>query len=87
MKQGDALLTLLFNFALGYAIRKVQKTNLGLDMNGTNQVLTYADLNLIGDDIRTIQRKVDVLSNVCKHIGIAVNVENTKFIDEGVIGA
>jgi len=56
-------------------------------MNGTNQVLTYADLNLIGDDIRTIQRKVDVLSNVCKHIGIAVNVENTKFIDEGVIGA
>ena len=43
LKQGDALSTLLFNFALEYAIRKVQETNLGLDMNGTHQVLAYAD--------------------------------------------
>jgi hypothetical protein len=42
---------LLFNFALEYAFRKVQETNLGLDMNGTHQVLPYADdVNLIGDD-------------------------------------
>ena len=33
----------IFNFALEYAIRKVQETNLGLDMNGTQQVLTFAD--------------------------------------------
>ena len=53
LKQGDALSPLLFNFALEYAIRNVQKTNLGLDMNGTHQVLAYADdVNLIGDDIR-----------------------------------
>ena len=31
------------------------------------------DVNLIGDDIRTIERKVDVLLNACKHIGLAVN--------------
>ena len=37
MKQGDALSPLLFNFALGYAITKVQETNFGLDMNGTHQ--------------------------------------------------
>ena len=42
-------------FALEYAIRKVQETKLGLDMNGTHQVLAYADVvNLMGDDIRTI---------------------------------
>ena len=43
LKPGDALSPLLFNFALEYAIRNVQETNLGLDMNGTHQVLAYAD--------------------------------------------
>ena len=61
LKQGDALSPPLFNFALEYAIRKLQKTNLGLDMNGTHQILVYADdVNLIDDD-RTIERNVDVI--------------------------
>ena len=51
LKQGDTLLALLFNFALEFTIREVQETNLGLDMNGTHQVLAYADgVNLIGND-------------------------------------
>ena len=37
---------LLFNFTLEYAIRKVQETNLGLDMNGTHQVLTYSQVKI-----------------------------------------
>ena len=37
-------------------------------MNGTHQILAYADdVNLIGDDIRTIERNADVLLNACKH--------------------
>ena len=37
--------------------KKAQETNLGPDMNGTNQILAYADdINLIGDEIRTIER-------------------------------
>jgi len=54
LKQGDAL-SLLFNFTLEYAIRKIQETRLGLDMNGTHQILPNVDdVNLLGDDIRTI---------------------------------
>ena len=58
LKQGDTLSSLLLNFGLECAIRKVQETNLGLDMNGTHQVLTNADdvnLNLglhMNDTIR-----------------------------------
>jgi len=84
LKQGDALSPLLFNFALEYAIREVQETNLGLDINGTHQVLAYADdVNLIGDDIRTIERNEDVLLNACKDISLVVNTGKTKYREIG----
>ena len=57
LKQGDASSPLVFNFALQYATRKVQETRLVLDMNGIHLILAYAyDLNLTGDDIRTIEK-------------------------------
>ena len=43
LKQGDALSPMLFNFTLEYAIRMVQVNQKGLKLNGTHQLLAYAD--------------------------------------------
>jgi hypothetical protein len=54
LKQWDAL-PLLFNFALDYAIRKVQEYQVGMKLNGSYQLLAYSDdVNLLGDIIDNI---------------------------------
>ena len=62
LKQGDALLPLPFNFALEYAIRRVQVYQDALKLNGTHQLLVYADdVNILGGSIHTMKENAEAL--------------------------
>src|SRR5215469_6032149 len=61
LKQGDALSPLLFNFALEYAIKRVQVNQDSLKLNGTHQLLPYADDNILGGSVHTVKENVEAL--------------------------
>jgi hypothetical protein len=67
LKQGDALSPLLFNFALEFAVRKVQENQVGLKLNGTHQLLVYAD-------------DTETLIDASNEVGLTVNTEETKYM-------
>jgi hypothetical protein len=53
----------------------------GPKLNGTHQLLAYADdVNLLGDNIDTINRNTETLIDASKEIGLEVKVEKTKYM-------
>jgi hypothetical protein len=67
LKQGDALLLLLLNFALEQVIRKVQEYQVNLELNGIHQLLVYADINLLGNNINTLYLAKHHSKGCCTH--------------------
>ena len=62
LKQEDALSPLLFNFALEYAIMRVQVNQDGLKLNGTHQLLDYANnVNILGGSIHIVKKNAEAL--------------------------
>jgi uncharacterized protein (UPF0335 family) len=71
----------LFNFALEYAIRKVQENQVGLKLDRTHQLLAYVnDVNLLEDNTTTINKNVENLIDASKEVGLEINIEKTKYI-------
>jgi len=81
LKQGDALSPFLLNSPLEYAIRKVQVNQDGLNLNGTHQLLVYADaVNMLGESVHTLKENAETLAVASKEFGLEVNVDKTKYM-------
>jgi hypothetical protein len=53
----------------------------GLKLNGTRQMLVYADdVNLLGDNRYTAKKNTQILISASKEIGLEVNTEKTKYM-------
>jgi hypothetical protein len=53
----------------------------GLKLNGTHQLLAdFDDVNLLGDNIDTIKKNTETLTDSSKEICIEINVEKTKYM-------
>jgi len=58
LKEGDVLSQSFFNFVYEYAIRRVQVNRDGLKLNGTHQLLVYADdVNILGGRVHAIKKE------------------------------
>jgi hypothetical protein len=81
LKQGEDLSPLFMNFALEFAIKRVQVNQDGLKLNGRHQLLAYADdVNILEVSVRTVKENVQALLVTTKEIGLEVNSDKAKYM-------
>ena len=80
-KQGDALSPLLSNFALEYAIGRVQVNQNGLKLNVIHQLLVYTDdFNILGGSVYTMKKHAEALIVFSKETVLEVNADKSKYM-------
>jgi len=72
---------MLFNFALEYAIRRVQVNQDGLKQNGTHQLFAYADdVNILAGSMHTLKENAEALIAATRDFGLEVSADKTKYM-------
>jgi hypothetical protein len=72
---------MLFNFALEYAIRRVQVNQYDLKLNGIHQLLAYSDdVNILGGSIHTLKENAEALVAATGENGVEVSADKTKYM-------
>jgi hypothetical protein len=80
VKQGEALSSFLFNFALEYTIRKVRVNQVQFKLNGTHHLLVSDyDVNLLVGN-RWHKQNAETLFDCSTEVGLRVNAEKTKYL-------
>jgi len=70
-----------FNFALEYAILRVQVNQNDLKFNGTHQLLVYGDdVGTLGGSVLTLKKNTNALVVASKEIGLEVNAERSEYM-------
>jgi len=58
-----------------YAITRVWVNQDGLRLNGTHQLLVYADVNILGGSVHTVNENAEVSVVASKESGLEVNTD------------
>ena len=56
------------------------EVHLGVKLNGTRQLLAYADDNILGRSVHTVKENSEALVVATKEIGLEVNADKTKYM-------
>jgi len=72
LKQGDAL---------SYTVKRFQVNQDGLKLNGTYQLLVYADdSNILGGSVHAIKKNTEALVVASKQNELEVNADRSKYM-------
>ena len=70
---------MFFNFALDYAIRRIQVNQDGFKLNGTYQILFYAnDVNNTDGSVLSMKRNTETVAGASKETRLEVIAVKTK---------